>query len=55
MMTTTMETNSASNRTSFLGEMQMEKTIRLIMTSGRPGTGLVGVIDIQPEELKNSL
>lgn len=52
MMTTTMETNSASNRTSFLGEMQMEKTIRLIMTSGRPGTGLVGVIDIQPEELK---
>ena len=28
------------------------KTLKLIMTTGRPGTGLGGVIDIQPEELK---
>jgi hypothetical protein len=28
------------------------KTIKLVMTTGRPGTGLVGVLEIQPEELK---
>ena len=30
----------------------MEKTLKLVMTTGRPGTGLVGVMEIQPEELK---
>ena len=28
------------------------KTLQLIITTGRPGTGLGGVIEIEPEELK---
>ena len=30
----------------------MEKTLKLIVTTGRPATGLGGVIEIKPEELK---